>query len=382
MVAEEKDATTSSLILDSLEVKGFRGFRHLQIEKLGRVNLIVGKNGVGKTALLESLLLYIRRGSPFEISKMLLSRDEGDMLPTQRMTVGKIDNNMMALKHLFYGRKDIREDLEAIEIGPIARQNNKNGRLSISIGRYVSKTYPNSDTYFEPIEERDDMSVYSFLGLRILMGNLVNSIYRLDTMTIDTIRKKDPLSSCVFVPAYRENRIEVGNLWDSIHITELEVEVINAIRIIAPSVERLGLVVTASNGPQTERIPIVKVTRFDEPIPLRSLGEGMNRLFGIALALVNAKGGMLLIDEVESGLHYSVQPDVWKLIFETAARLNVQVFATTHSWDCIEAFQKAAKESDEEGLMIRLAEKKGEIIADVFGEKELEIATRENIELR
>lgn len=78
-----------------------------------------------------------------------------------------------------------------------------------------------------------------------------------------------------------------------------------------------------------------------EPLPLYSLGDGMYRALGIALALANARNGILLIDEFENGLYYTVQPDIWQLIFQVARRLNIQVFATTHSWDCIEAFQQA-----------------------------------------
>ena len=106
-------------------------------------------------------------------------------------------------------------------------------------------------------------------------------------------------------------------------------------------------------------------------------------MFGIALALVNAKDGMLLIDEVDTGLHYSVLPDLWKLIFEVAHRLNVQVFATSHSWDCIQAFQQAADANkDEEGVLIRLEVQDGEVVPVTFDERMLNIATREHIEVR
>ena len=109
----------------------------------------------------------------------------------------------------------------------------------------------------------------------------------------------------------------------------------------------------------------------------------MNRMFGIALALVNAKDGMLLIDEVDTGLHYSVLPDLWKLIFEVAHRLNVQVFATSHSWDCIQAFQQAAEANkDEEGMLIRLENRDGEVVPVMFDERKLNIAAREQIEVR
>ena len=122
---------------------------------------------------------------------------------------------------------------------------------------------------------------------------------------------------------------------------------------------------------------------MDEPLPLYSLGDGMLRTLGIALALVNAKDGLLLIDEFENGLYYTVQPELWRFIFQVARRLNVQVFATTHSWDCIEAFQKAAGvDQEDEGLLIRLESKKGEITAMLYDKQELGIATREQIEVR
>ena len=111
--------------------------------------------------------------------------------------------------------------------------------------------------------------------------------------------------------------------------------------------------------------------------------DGMIRALGISLALVNAKDGILLIDEFENGLYYSVQPDLWRLIFQVARRLNVQVFATTHSWDCIKAFQQAAQENaQEEGIVIRLSLKKGAVNVTLFDEEELGIATREQIEVR
>lgn len=108
----------------------------------------------------------------------------------------------------------------------------------------------------------------------------------------------------------------------------------------------------------------------------------MQRMLGIALALVNAENGILLIDEIENGLHYSVQTDIWRLIFQIAQRLNVQVFATSHSWDCITSFQQAAQEDKQEGVLVRLENKKGEVVATVFNENKLAIATREQIEIR
>ena len=100
------------------------------------------------------------------------------------------------------------------------------------------------------------------------------------------------------------------------------------------------------------------------------------------LSLVNARGGLLLIDELENGLHYSVQLDAWRMIFKLARKLDVQVFATSHSWDAVETFQKAAAETPEEGALLRLTRRGDNIIPTVFVEEELSVATRHKIEVR
>ena len=97
---------------------------------------------------------------------------------------------------------------------------------------------------------------------------------------------------------------------------------------------------------------------------------------------MHAKGGILLVDEIENGIHYSVQTNLWHLVFEMAARLDVQVFATTHSYDCIKAFEAAASESDEEGVLVRLARKGDRTLVGEFDESELGVAVEGQIEVR
>src|SRR5438105_2296518 len=102
-----------NLILDSLEIRGFRCFKHLQIERLGRVNLIVGKNNVGKSSLLEALVLYAGRNVWPLVWKLLAARDEGPW-PFHDAT-----EMIQALKYLFYGRKDIKHGVDPIQIGDV-----------------------------------------------------------------------------------------------------------------------------------------------------------------------------------------------------------------------------------------------------------------------
>ncbi len=114
------------------------------------------------------------------------------------------------------------------------------------------------------------------------------------------------------------------------------------------------------------------------------MGDGMNRILTIILALVNATDSYLLIDEFENGLHYTVQEDLWKMIFKLAKELNVQVFATTHSDDCIHAFESVlnSEGNQKEGQYLRLDNINGQIIPTLYSEKELDTAADQRIEVR
>ncbi|MBL8971571.1 MAG: ATP-binding protein [Myxococcales bacterium] len=123
-------------------------------------------------------------------------------------------------------------------------------------------------------------------------------------------------------------------------------------------------------------------------MPLRSLGDGFGRILQLVLKLLPARGGFLLIDEFENGLHFSVQEKLWTLLLRMAERLDIQVFATTHSWDCIESFTRAAHANKAaEGLLFRLGHSvrtsdRGLIIATVFDEDQLYSITQADVEVR
>jgi AAA15 family ATPase/GTPase len=131
------------------------------------------------------------------------------------------------------------------------------------------------------------------------------------------------------------------------------------------------------------RVPHIGIESDALKHPLSQFGDGMNRLFDILIALANVPGGILILDEVENGLHYSILTDVWKTIFNLAKQLNVQVFATTHSWECIVAFQIAAEgDMQDEVLLIRLRDKNGRVVATDFDAEDLDVITRGLIEVR
>lgn len=381
----------SNLVLDSLEIRNFRGFQHLTIERLGRVNLIVGKNNIGKTSLLEALQLYARRGSPTLIWELLDIRDESIYSYSRPKSSANVEDGrsmedwLLSLRHLFYGRKALNIYPDPIQLGPI---NSPEESLSIAVRWYVEQEDESGFPRYQLLLPNEyNLADNPVLRFAIRVGtqserpvSLARTRTRLSTLDPSGI-------TCMFRRADGTSREQIAEFWDSIALKDLEKDVLSALNILAPGIEGISFVGDPRplrvRDQQRERVSIVKVAGLDEPIPLRGLGDGMMRVLGIALALVNVKNGMLLIDEFENGIHYTVLPELWQLLFQVARRLNVQIFATTHSWDCIEAFQKAAVEDkQDEGLLIRLSLKGNDIVATVFDEHDLTIATRERIEVR
>jgi hypothetical protein len=383
MTTFEPTSVIPKIVLDSLEVKNFRAFKHITVTQLGRVNLITGKNNVGKSSLLEAIWLYANRGFPFYIWELLSMRNESVRAKHVRGRLGSIEEEQISpIKFLFYGRKDVREHLSTIQIGSAKSSNNN---LSISVKWYVSEENEDGEDVLKSIK-LSDISAAENPVPRIVVKFGEESTYRYtfgstSSGSLLMGKQHNRKIHCVFVRTNGLTSQEISEFWDNITLTDLQQDVVNAMQILSSDAVGVGL--RGNQEAPEERTPIVRMKNLDSPLPLRSIGEGMNRMFAIALALVNAKDGLLLLDEVDIGLHYSVLPDMWRLVFETSRRLNVQVFTTTHSWECIEAFQEAAEEDkQDEGVLIRLQDKGGDVTATVFDERRLAVATREQIEVR
>jgi len=118
-------------------------------------------------------------------------------------------------------------------------------------------------------------------------------------------------------------------------------------------------------------------------VSLGDMGEGIQRLLSIALGLWTARGGVVLVDEVENGLHHGVLGKVWRLIGEAARRFDVQVFAATHSWECITAAHHAFRETFPDDLRVhRIEHLNGKVWDVVYGDEEMEAAIETGIEVR
>ena len=129
---------------------------------------------------------------------------------------------------------------------------------------------------------------------------------------------------------------------------------------------------------------LVKLTDSEKPFPLGSAGDGLKRLLALSISLIASRGGYLLVDEIDTGLHFSVMEDMWRLVIQTAQNLDIQVFATTHSLDCLKSLawlvESKGVQEDLPLRTYRVESEREEAVA--YSPRELVAATERHIEVR
>jgi predicted ATPase len=366
----------------SLKIENFRGFESFELKQLGRINLLVGENNSGKTSILEALLLLFSRVDLEPMSQVMLARGESVV-----KAIGNRETELPGLdiKHLFYGR-DLR----------------RGSRLAISgqhdNGAIETVKLAIQDLMFDPPVAKFDDQV-GFLddgGLELRSQWLVEMPSQVDPIEIQNrsfqlspdqdlqlalvkrLRKETHLLpiKTQFISAVSVSIPELFRLFENIQLTPQEELVYQALRIIEPRCERIA-------GKATHSRFEVKLSDQNQPIPLGSMGDGMSRILRLALGLANAQGGVLIVDEIDTGLHFTAMTGMWKMLWEASEKLDVQVFATTHSRDCWESLTAVAESEgvqDNEIMIHRL--EKGKESSVMFDSRQMSIAVEERLEVR
>ena len=369
------------LHLPDLKIEGFRGIRELSIPRLARVTLLAGKNGAGKTTVLEAVRAWAARGRAPVLEEILLGREE--LAPYDDEYEGEFTGP--DLSALFHGRNSWKHPYMGDETYKIGIASGAR-RLTI-------------DSNWDPDEQDMKAFLRKLEGIKVKYGNLSKTIparffakrtakspsdllRSLQDMTQESFHEVrwSEIGSETLGPGPLDNS-RMAEFWDRVVLTEEENIISENLRpVVGSDIE--GIALTAPRDGSQRRV-IVRIKGDARPVPLKSCGDGAVRFFGTALCLANISGGLLLIDEVENGLHWSVQRDFWRMVLRGAEANKVQVLATTHSWDCVAGFAKAVNETPEEdGLLLRLDRDGGRIRAVDYSEEDLAVAAKQRIEVR
>ncbi len=372
-------------MLRNLSIQNYRIFKDFHVDNLASVNLIVGTNNSGKTSLLEAIYLLVNQKEPSRLIDLLERRGE---ITDQGVSLSSLEPlNRLALyqiRQIFHSRQLNLEQVIQFQ----AQEEYSAPQLSLNIQLRPMLEGTAKQDKIEP-DTSDFKLVFTYVGNEqktILQSIPVYNNGLIEKRAFQSL-KESPFGvflrshlKSIFLTTSNMSFEQLAALWDKITLTPKENSIVAALQILEPAVERINF-----TSRQTFNSGILlKLRGQDDPVPLGSMGEGMRRILTLAMAAVTVENGFLLVDEIETGLYYETQTAMWRLLLEIAQRLNVQIFATTHSWDCISAFQEALDQLEDNsvGKLFRLSRKGENIRAVDYPAEKLGVAVRQNIEVR
>ena len=374
-------------MLRDLTIQNYRCFENFYMDGLERVNLFVGNNNSGKTSLLEAIYLLVNPDKLYSLFYILQGRSAIEIIENKYFQAHDLFNTL-SIKQLFFDRNllntnsiEIKSRLIApVEIPQLMQPSKYRDDIFIRISTKKHNEFSKLNIKLEYFDLFSKGEFQKQLYINEQNNKISTDNEFLEEVNLD-FKKILSLSqnNAKLILQNKTNVTILNNMWGDIYLTEKEDKLVQALQIIESTIQRLGFALNEKHN-----IIRLKVSGHSEPIPLSSMGEGMYRILVLAMSLVTSENGVLLVDEIETGLHYEAQTDMWRLILETAKELNVQVFATTHSWDCIAAFQEALSQVEDSsiGKLFRLDSKYGKLRAVEYNAEDLDIAVRNSIEVR
>ncbi len=331
----------SEHFIREIEIKNFKCFNDFKADGFGRVNLIGGKNNVGKTAFMEAIFLasdiksidsidFINSFFVIETLREVLKSYSGEMLVLEIIKVFEKYQNIEIKTKDFYIHLEIQKDMLQDKF----LINGKDSRVSRKL----------SNEFFI-----NSYELWNFIPSYIIGNKLIFSIF-------NQIKKQ-------------RKKTQLNNILKQFDNNILEFEIID-------------------NQPQ---VFLDSSQKFQN---ILELGHGLKRYIVIIASILINRDGFLFLDEIENGIHHSQLDKLWNIILTISKEQNVQVFATTHSEECIKALVTANKEDvktyqpkepileNNEIKFIELGIVDGKVDSIIFDFKELENEVEQNMEIR
>lgn len=359
----------------SIHISGYRALTDFTLHDLGRINLLVGTNNSGKTSVLECIELLHTAGANRTLLSILERR--GEWLESDG------GDRVYDIQHLF-SEQDI--DLEIRLSGDFVSQDRglpSNPETLFSVGFHDRR---NDD---EPLDETERLalSVLSSIPERKSHLELTSEgLLPRRSLRYPPVRNPDDLPTVQFIGTDGLTSQQVARTFSDVLLTDAKDDVVAALQLIEPSVDRIAPVAYPRGIPgafDSRGGIYLKLRTLERRMPIGSFGDGMWRMLGLALALANARGGVLLVDEIDTGLHYTVMEKMWRMICDRAEALSVQVFATTHSKDCYDSLAETASSDEAHSKSITIQRiEAGRSSAVSFSGHELDAVAERGLEVR
>lgn len=353
-------------------IQNFKCFEKLIIPEFGRINLIAGRNNVGKSSLLEALFLFHDRTRPDKFLRQFAWRGMTEVVPDyEALCRPYFYNNNLDQKILISVKADMGDGELYIYLNPdymppnIQVDNNKNvvepsGHIAISTDALSIHSI--------------DME-YDFGGKKEISHHFTSNEGK-PALHLET-EHNAPLRACYFASKLHPSNQEIVKYFSDIAQDGREKELLEIIKIIEPRLESLKIL-TVGNTPYVHG----QLEGLDRAMPINLMGEGLAKLLHIASTMLSFNDSCIFIDEIENGFFHSVLPKIWEALSVAARKYNCQIIATTHSYECITAAHEGLSKHPDDFRFIRLNREDDNVTAKLFNYNMVDKAIRSNMDIR
>jgi hypothetical protein len=309
-------------MIRSLHIENFRCFSKLHIEDLGLINIIVGNNGGGKTALLESL--FLPGGGPELVFRLRQYRGQAQLPVSYTKNAYE-----MFWKDLFFKySQNLNVQIE-LKGSP---ENHRALRIF-----YNSQTpmplFPQKGGSVQNL--KGDTNAIIPLAFETKFGDGKTFLRQL-ALTPDgnfiPMGSTAPPALVSFLPAsFMISPEEVARQFSELRKSNKESHVCGVIQNVFPQITELSPEVEGANFTMHCLRPGMK-----EKIPISLVSNGIQKVISICMSIASQPKGMVLVDEIDNGIYYKSMPEVWQAMFEMCKTHECQLFASTHSLECMQ----------------------------------------------
>ena len=274
--------------ITEIQIKDFKCFDDFKADGFMQVNLIGGKNNVGKTAFMEACYVNVyAKNITLFITALIQIKIIRESLNLSLLSASSLEKNNISKKYL---------------------EENKNIYTSTNINTSNFK-----------INEKDGVKQYIF------DINKESNIININDFSFERGR----IDNILLIDNFGLSNSEITSRYSALQRNDEENYLNEILKLLDPNIEAFKII---KDKPQCK----VNGSYLD----ITELGDGVRHIVSIITSLYSSENGYLFIDEIDNGIHFSILDTIWETILTLSKVLNIQVFATTHSKECIESFNR------------------------------------------